>query len=57
MIYVPADQGAGVNYGWNYYEGAKRTSENNNYPSDESLVFSITEYNHMSLGGCSITGG
>ena len=54
---MPAGRDAGVNYGWKYYEGTQRTTERTDYPPDESLVFPIAEYNHMSLGGCSVIGG
>jgi glucose/arabinose dehydrogenase len=55
--YIPSGQGAGANYGWRYYEGTHITKEIDDYPPDSSFVFPITEYNHMSLGGCSIIGG
>ena len=57
VSYVPSGQGAGANYGWRYYEGTQITNEIEDYPPDSSFVFPITNYDHMSLGGCSIIGG
>lgn len=55
--YSPAGKAAAVNYGWKYYEGSERTNKEAPYPPEDSFAFPLAEYNHMSLGGCSIIGG
>jgi glucose/arabinose dehydrogenase len=55
--YQPAGQGAGANYGWIYYEGTSKFMEDREVPADLELTFPVAEYDHLGLGGCSITGG
>lgn len=55
--YQPAGQGAGANYGWMYYEGTSQFLEDRDVPSEPELTFPVVEYDHLALGGCSITGG
>ena len=51
--YIPAGTPAGLNFGWNYFEG---THEYEGLPPAElGLTFPVSEYSHAE--GCSITGG
>ena len=51
---LPAGAPGGVNFGWDYREGAHAFE--GSPPADARLVDPIAEYSH-SEGGCSITGG
>ena len=55
--YQPAGHGAGANYGWKYYEGTAEVREDSEAPADVALTSPVVEYDHLALGGCSITGG
>jgi glucose/arabinose dehydrogenase len=52
--YVPAGQGGGLDFGWNYREGMHpfRGSP----PATLQLTYPVAEYSHAE-GGCSVTGG
>lgn len=52
--FMPAGQGAGVNYGWNVMEGSRCFAD----PacSSDGLVLPVAEYLHGD-GDCSVTGG
>jgi len=50
--YLPADSPGGVNFGWDYREGAHEYDGN----APAGLTDPVIEYNHAE-GGCSITGG
>ncbi len=51
--FLPAGNPAGVNFGWNYYEGNQPYKEN---PPDRlEVIFPIWIYDHSQ--GCSVTGG
>ena len=52
--YVPAGSPAGMNFGWNYFEGTHPYSRNRP-PADLAFVMPIAEYSHQE--GCSVTGG
>lgn len=52
--YLPANSPSGVNFGWDYREGAHEYD--GNPPAGLALVDPIAEYSH-SEGGCSVTGG
>lgn len=51
---VAADSAGGINFGWNYREGAHRFASGPASRTD--LVDPVAEYSHAE-GGCSITGG
>jgi glucose/arabinose dehydrogenase len=55
--YQPASQGAGVNYGWKFYEGNADHNIPEDAPDKSTFTFPAHDYDHMALGGCSITGG
>ncbi|MEX2498050.1 MAG: PQQ-dependent sugar dehydrogenase [Wenzhouxiangellaceae bacterium] len=44
------------NLGWNCFEGSSTFSTGNDCPPS-SPVFPVLEYDHVSTGGCSVTGG
>ncbi len=52
--YIPAGSPGGINFGWDYREGAHEYE--GNPPQGLVLVDPIAEYNHQE-GGCSVTGG
>lgn len=52
--HIPAGSPGGVNFGWDYREGAHEYEGNS--PAGLMLVDPIAEYSHQE-GGCSITGG
>ncbi len=51
--YIPAGTPAGLNFGWNYFEGTHPYK--GSPPDDLVLTFPVGEYSHAE--GCSITGG
>lgn len=52
--FLPAAVGAGLNFGWNYYEGSHLYQGT---PSDGGkFQMPVAEYSHAE-GGCSVTGG
>lgn len=55
--YQPAGQGAGANYGWRYYEGNAEFDMSEEMPAKSTFTFPVHDYDHLALGGCSITGG
>lgn len=55
--YQPAGQGAGANYGWRFYEGDAEYSIPKDAPDKSIFTFPVYDYDHLALGGCSITGG
>jgi glucose/arabinose dehydrogenase len=55
--YQPAGQGAGANYGWKFYEGDADFIVRENMPDKSTFTFPAHDYDHLALGGCSITGG
>ncbi len=52
--FLPANNSAGVNFGWRYFEGNHPYSDETP-PPDIQLTFPIAEYSHAE--GCSVTGG
>jgi glucose/arabinose dehydrogenase len=52
--FLPAGSAGGVNFGWNFREGAHEFA--GNPPPGAPLVDPVAEYSHNE-GGCSITGG
>ncbi|NUQ85013.1 MAG: PQQ-dependent sugar dehydrogenase [Anaerolineales bacterium] len=52
--HIPAGSPGGVNFGWDYREGAHEYD--GNPPAGLALVDPIAEYSHAE-GGCSVTGG
>jgi len=53
-----AGEGAGANYGWPWFEGNITTDLENAGALDRSgFDFPITDYDHLSLGGCAVIGG
>ena len=57
LNYHAADDPAGRNYGWPWYEGSLESNRKLEGAPPEDLEFPVAEYTHMALGGCSVTGG
>jgi glucose/arabinose dehydrogenase len=55
--YKAAGDPAGLNYGWPWYEGSLEEDNGSGATLPDDLVFPISEYDHLGLGGCSIIGG
>ncbi len=55
--YQPAGQGAAANYGWKFYEGDAEFNIPADAPDKSTFTFPAYDYDHLALGGCSITGG
>ena len=55
--YQPAGQGARANYGWKFYEGTADFNVSEDAPDKSTFTFPVYDYDHLALGGCSITGG
>ncbi len=52
--HVPAGQGGGLNFGWNYYEGLHPYA--GEPPAGVNITMPVVEYSHAE-GGCAVTGG